>query len=60
MSEAAQPLHRSLRLVMALDAEPSIADLFELRRILDCAAAELAADGVNPETSSRCRPPSTP
>lgn len=48
VSEAAQPLHRSLRLVMALDARPSIADLFELRRILDCAAAELAANRRQP------------
>ncbi len=45
---AAQPLHRSLRLVMALDAQPSVADLFELRRILDCAAAELAAHRRQP------------
>jgi GntR family transcriptional regulator, transcriptional repressor for pyruvate dehydrogenase complex len=49
VSEAAQPLHRSLRLVMALDAQPSTADLFELRRILDCAAAELAADRRQPQ-----------
>jgi GntR family transcriptional repressor for pyruvate dehydrogenase complex len=48
VSEASQPLHRSLRLVMALDAEPSMADLFELRRILDCAAAELAAHRRQP------------
>lgn len=48
VSGAAQPLHRSLRLVMALDAQPSIADLFELRRILDCAAAELAAHRRQP------------
>ena len=48
VSDAAQPLHRSLRLVMALDAQPSTADLFELRRILDCAAAELAAHRRQP------------
>jgi GntR family transcriptional repressor for pyruvate dehydrogenase complex len=49
VSEAGRPLHRSLRLVMALDGEPSIADLFELRRILDCAAAELAAHRRQPQ-----------
>ena len=48
VAEAGQPLHRSLRLVMALATEPSIADLFELRRILDCAAAELAAHRRQP------------
>jgi GntR family transcriptional repressor for pyruvate dehydrogenase complex len=48
VAQAAQPLHRSLRLVMALDAAPSIGDLFELRRILDCAAAELAAHRRRP------------
>jgi GntR family transcriptional regulator, transcriptional repressor for pyruvate dehydrogenase complex len=48
VAEAAQPLHRSLRLVMALDAAPSVGDLFELRRILDCAAAELAAHRRRP------------
>jgi GntR family transcriptional regulator, transcriptional repressor for pyruvate dehydrogenase complex len=49
VAEAGQPLHRSLRLVLALEAEPSIADLFELRRILDCAAAELAAHRRQPQ-----------
>jgi GntR family transcriptional regulator, transcriptional repressor for pyruvate dehydrogenase complex len=53
VSDAAQPLHRSLRLVMALDGEPSIADLFELRRILDCAAAELAAHRRQPADLER-------
>ncbi|MGH3382906.1 MAG: FadR/GntR family transcriptional regulator [Actinoallomurus sp.] len=48
VAEAAQPLQRSLRLVMALDAAPGYADLFELRRIVDCAAAELAAERRRP------------
>ena len=40
---ASNPLNSSLQLVFALDAETGIHDLFELRRIIDCEAAALAA-----------------
>ena len=55
VAEASRPLHRSLRLVMALDAAPGHADLFELRRIVDCAAAELAAARRGPADLDRMR-----
>lgn len=44
VAEAANPLESSLRLLFTLDEQTGIADLFELRRILDCEAAALAAD----------------
>jgi GntR family transcriptional regulator, transcriptional repressor for pyruvate dehydrogenase complex len=44
VAEAANPLNSSLRLLFTLDARTGIHDLFELRRILDCEAAALAAE----------------
>jgi GntR family transcriptional regulator, transcriptional repressor for pyruvate dehydrogenase complex len=44
VAEAANPLNSSLQLVFALDGEAGIHDLFELRRIIDCEAAALAAE----------------
>jgi GntR family transcriptional regulator, transcriptional repressor for pyruvate dehydrogenase complex len=43
VADAANPLNSSLQLVFALDSETGIHDLFELRRIIDCEAAALAA-----------------
>jgi GntR family transcriptional repressor for pyruvate dehydrogenase complex len=43
VANAANPLNSSLQLVFALDGETGIHDLFELRRIIDCEAAALAA-----------------
>lgn len=43
VANAANPLNSSLRLLFALDGATGIHDLFELRRILDCEAAALAA-----------------
>jgi GntR family transcriptional repressor for pyruvate dehydrogenase complex len=44
VADAANPLNSSLQLVVALDSETGIHDLFELRRIIDCEAAALAAE----------------
>lgn len=44
IADAANPLNSSLRLVFTLDEQAGIHDLFELRRILDCEAAALAAE----------------
>jgi GntR family transcriptional repressor for pyruvate dehydrogenase complex len=44
VAEAANPLESSFRLLFALDEEAGMHDLFELRRILECEAAALAAD----------------
>jgi GntR family transcriptional repressor for pyruvate dehydrogenase complex len=44
VAEAANPLNSSLRLVFTLDDRAGLHDLFELRRIIDCVAAALAAD----------------
>ena len=44
VAEAANPLESSLRLLFTLDERTGMSDLFELRRILDCEAAALAAD----------------
>jgi DNA-binding FadR family transcriptional regulator len=44
VAEAANPLNSSLQLVFALDNETGVHDLFELRRIIDCEAAALAAE----------------
>jgi GntR family transcriptional repressor for pyruvate dehydrogenase complex len=43
IAHAANPLNSSLQLVFALDSETGVHDLFELRRIIDCEAAALAA-----------------
>src|SRR5256885_6492712 len=43
VADAANPLNSSLRLVFTLDDRAGIHDLFELRRIIDCEAAALAA-----------------
>jgi GntR family transcriptional regulator, transcriptional repressor for pyruvate dehydrogenase complex len=44
VAEAANPLETSLRLLFRLDERTGMHDLFELRRILECEAAALAAD----------------
>jgi GntR family transcriptional repressor for pyruvate dehydrogenase complex len=44
VAEAANPLNSSLQLVFALDSETGVRELFELRRIIDCEAAALAAE----------------
>lgn len=44
VASAANPLNSSLRLVFTLDDRAGIHDLFELRRIIDCEAAALAAE----------------
>src|SRR5579884_1355813 len=44
VAHAANPLNSSLRLVFTLDEGAGIHDLFELRRIIDCEAAALAAE----------------
>jgi GntR family transcriptional repressor for pyruvate dehydrogenase complex len=43
VADVANPLNSSIRLLFALDERTGIHDLFELRRILDCEAAALAA-----------------
>jgi GntR family transcriptional repressor for pyruvate dehydrogenase complex len=44
VADAANPLNSSLQLVFALDGDTGVHDLFELRRIIDCEAAALAAE----------------
>ena len=44
VADAASPLNSSLRLVFALDDRTGVHDLFELRRIIDCEGAALAAE----------------
>src|SRR5437763_14096801 len=44
VAEAANPLDSSLRLVFTLDDRAGMHDLYELRRIIDCEAAALAAE----------------
>jgi GntR family transcriptional repressor for pyruvate dehydrogenase complex len=44
VSDPAAPLNSSLRLVFSLDERAGLDDLFELRRILECEAAALAAE----------------
>lgn len=44
VANAANPLNSSLRLVFTLDDRAGLHDLFELRRIIDCEAAALAAE----------------
>lgn len=48
VANAAQPLNSSLRLVFALDDRTGVHDLFELRRIIDCEGAALAAERHTP------------
>ena len=43
VAQASNPLHSSLELVFTLDNETGLHDLYELRRIIDCEAAALAA-----------------
>jgi len=49
VAEAANPLNSSLQLVFALHGDTSVHDLFELRRIIDCEAAAIAAERHTPE-----------
>jgi DNA-binding FadR family transcriptional regulator len=49
VAEAANPLNSSLRLVFTLDDRAGLHDLFELRRVIDCEAAALAAEHVEDE-----------
>lgn len=49
VADARNPLESSLRLVFALDEQAGMHDLFELRRILECEAAALAAERKRPE-----------
>jgi GntR family transcriptional repressor for pyruvate dehydrogenase complex len=44
VAEASSPLNSSLRLLSALDGAAGIRDLYELRLILDCESAALAAE----------------
>jgi GntR family transcriptional repressor for pyruvate dehydrogenase complex len=44
VSDPATPLNSSLRLVFSLDERAGMNDLYELRRILECEAAALAAE----------------
>jgi len=44
VADAGNPLNSSLRLVFTLDDRAGLHDLFELRRIIDCEAAALAAE----------------
>ena len=48
VAEAARPLQRSLRVVVSLRQDPPLAELFELRRIVECEAAALAAERHKP------------
>jgi len=44
VADVGNPLNSSLRLVFTLDDRAGLHDLFELRRIIDCEAAALAAE----------------
>jgi GntR family transcriptional regulator, transcriptional repressor for pyruvate dehydrogenase complex len=44
VADVVNPLNSSLRLLFTLDEQTGMHDLFELRRILDCEAAALAAE----------------
>ena len=44
VADAARPLRRSLHVVMSLRQAPPLRELFELRRIVECEAAALAAE----------------
>jgi GntR family transcriptional repressor for pyruvate dehydrogenase complex len=55
VADAANPLNNSLQLMVALDSESGVHDLFELRRIIDCEAAALAAVRRTPEQIAEMR-----
>ena len=44
VADASSPLNSSLRMLVTLDEQSGMQDLFELRRILDCEAAAAAAE----------------
>jgi len=44
VADVSNPLNNSLRLLMELDGEADIHDIYELRRILECETAALAAE----------------
>src|SRR5689334_11256404 len=44
VADAARPLRRSLHVVVSLRKAPPLQELFELRRIVECEAAALAAE----------------
>jgi len=48
VAETSNPLNRSLELVFSLDEQARITDLYELRRIVECEAAALAAERRTP------------
>ena len=52
VADAANPLNSSLRLLFTLDDRAGLHDLFELRRILECEAAALAAERHGPTSTS--------
>jgi GntR family transcriptional repressor for pyruvate dehydrogenase complex len=49
VADAAQPLNSSLRLLLTLDESTRLHDVIELRSILECEAAALAAERRRPE-----------
>jgi GntR family transcriptional repressor for pyruvate dehydrogenase complex len=49
VADAAQPLNSSLRLLLTLDESTRLHDVIELRSILECEAAALAAERHRPE-----------
>jgi GntR family transcriptional repressor for pyruvate dehydrogenase complex len=53
IAEAAYPLNSSLRLLLTLDESTRIHDVIELRSILECEAAALAAERHAPEHLTR-------
>jgi GntR family transcriptional repressor for pyruvate dehydrogenase complex len=53
VADAAYPLNSSLRLVLTLDESSRLHDVIELRSILECEAAALAAERHGPEHLAR-------
>lgn len=53
VAEAASPLNSSLRLLLTLDESSRLHDVIELRSILECEAAALAAERRGPEHLTR-------
>jgi GntR family transcriptional regulator, transcriptional repressor for pyruvate dehydrogenase complex len=53
VADAAQPLNSSLRLLLTLDESSRLHDVIELRSILECEAAALAAERHGPEHLTR-------
>src|SRR5205807_8295069 len=49
IADAAYPLNSSLRLLLTLDEQTRLHDVIELRSILECEAAALAAERHSPE-----------